>query len=1010
MMQNVAKGRVILKEEKMGKKSNRQRRIVKRIFSAFIAASLVSGITMVPTVKKAYAAAQKYEFEDGTMAGQTAEAVYEGTKCVDLHDHSTGDSVTVKVDVEEAGMYDLTIRYYQPKDRGAKSQYVLVNGQTAATVNFAITDEWKELNIGTYKLNAGENTITVEAFWGWTYLDYLTVEKATLPELKGNATLSDKKATQSTQGLMNYLADIYGKHSLTGQQETCFGVNEDEFNYLTKTTGKSPAVRGFDFLATNPLFGWEDGTVSRMIKWVNEEGGIATASWHWFAPADMSTYNVGDKLPYEQSAFYVNGANSVTTNFDASKIKDHTSKEYQYVMLSLESIAEKLKLLQDADVPVIFRPLHEAGGSGTADCSGEWFWWANAGSEAYKELWRLMYTTLTEKYGLHNLIWEFNSYTYENSKDWYPGDDYVDIIAYDKYNATDKPNESALSSTFYSLVKMYEGKKMVSMAECDTIPSVENIMDESAFWLYACPWYGDHLMSAQKNAPETLNKIYNSDLFITKDELPDYKTYGFEKPTETTSESQSETATETESATETETVTETESQTETESGTETTSEEVTTELEVTTTEEVTTEPEMTTTEEVTTEPEVTTTEVITEPEVTTTEVITEPEVTTTEVITESEVTTTEDVTTEPEVTTTEVITEPEVTTEEVTTQIESTTELSTTKQEETTSAYVPVNEVRLNYYHISFKAGVKHRLQATVLPENATDKKVTWKSSNPEIVEIIDEDGTFLTKKPGEAFVQATVDGITRGCVIHVVEDETTESTKESTTETSTEPETTTKEETTTQTETSTKPEVTTKEEATTQAETSTEPEVTTKEETTTQAETSTEPEITTKEETTTQAETSTEPEATTKEETTTQAETTSSSSQSGVQTPTSSTNPTENVEETKKNTSVAPAGKKKSIKKPAKVIVVKKKTGKSGKVTFIWKKQKNTTGYKIYCYRASKSKGKYKLYKTVKKNQVTISRLKKGKTYRFKICAYVKQGTAMKTGAFSRIQIIRIK
>jgi len=43
---------------------------------------------------------------------------------------------------------------------------------------------------------------------------------------------------------------------------------------------------------------------------------------------------------------------------------------------------------------------------------------------------------------LNNLIWVWTSYDYETSAAWYPGDDVVDIIGYDKYNAKDgKPNE-----------------------------------------------------------------------------------------------------------------------------------------------------------------------------------------------------------------------------------------------------------------------------------------------------------------------------------------------------------------------------------------------------------------------------------------------------------------------------------------------------------------------------------------------------------------------------------------
>ena len=581
------------------------RKFLKKVSVTLISSSLILGLLPIPqkqVVHAAETAATTYELEDGELTGD-AKVLTDENGVGYVYITGTEDSVTVKVNAEEKGMYDLSISYMLPKAMGdSKTQYVLINDQMAGSINFTSTEEWRDLNVGTYLLNEGENTITIKAYWGWMYLDSVSVQKASIPDLVGNTDLCDEKATSSAQGLMNYLADMYGKHSLTGQQENCNTDREEEFNYISSITdGKAPAIRGFDYLNINPLFYYDDGTTDRIIDWVNEKGGIATVSYHWFAPADMSTYELGERVEWANSSFYTNGAGSVNTNFDVSKVSDTSSVEYQYIMLSLEKLAPELQKLQEADIPVLFRPLHEAGGSGTSDYSGEWFWWAAKGPEAYKHLWKLVYTTLTETYGLHNLIWEFNSYTYENSYDWYPGDEYVDIIAYDKYNAEGAPNESALSSTYYSLVKMYEGKKMVTMAECDTIPSVENIEAESAYWLYACPWYGEHIESSAKNNPDTINEIYNSELFITLDELPEYKTYEA-KPIdpETTTEATTEAITTEELTTEiptTETSASEESTTEAATTEKTTTQSTTTEA--ATTEKVTTQ--ISTTETVTTE-------------------------------------------------------------------------------------------------------------------------------------------------------------------------------------------------------------------------------------------------------------------------------------------------------------------------------------------------------------------------------------------------------------------------
>ena len=124
---------------------------------------------------------------------------------------------------------------------------------------------------------------------------------------------------------------------------------------------------------------------------------------------------------------------------------------------------------------------------------------------------------------------------------WYPGDDVVDMIGYDKYNAVDGlPNLSSIASTFYSLVQSTGTKKMVAMTENDTIPSLENLVNDKAAWLYFCPWYKNYLTSEQNNPADNLNEIYTSDYCITLDELPDLKSYPISDEPQTTQPDTSE--------------------------------------------------------------------------------------------------------------------------------------------------------------------------------------------------------------------------------------------------------------------------------------------------------------------------------------------------------------------------------------------------------------------------------------------------------------------------------------
>lgn len=504
----------------------------KRLIGGGIACALAMNCLMTVPFSS-LAADARFEFEDGTQTGlarvMSEQSGYSGTGYVFLEDNA--DTISVTVTAPEKGMYELTIGY--AAIYGDKVQGLEVNGENQGNVSFPEGTGFEEMKFGTVMLNEGDNTVTILGNWGWTLFDYVSIAPAEVEELNQCNILSDPNATAEAQGLMNYMADVYGKNIISGQQETYGGGHngnyEWEFDYLQDLTGELPAIRGFDFMNYNSLYGWDDGTTERVISWVNDKGGIATASWHINVPKDMSSYNVGDKVDWSNATY------GVETDFSPTKIlTDKTSKEYLYFMDAVDLLATELKQLQDAGVPLIFRPFHEAEGGGGESAS--WFWWGKDGSTTYKALWHLLYDTLTEEYGLHNLIWEFNSYTYAKSYNWYPGNDYVDLVGYDKYNASaNNPNESAISSTFNGLVDMYNKYgKMIALSECDTIPAVDNMTSENAYWLYFCPWYeGDQdngKFLTLMNNEDTLIKLYQSETVITLDELPNYKTYEYTGP------------------------------------------------------------------------------------------------------------------------------------------------------------------------------------------------------------------------------------------------------------------------------------------------------------------------------------------------------------------------------------------------------------------------------------------------------------------------------------------------
>ena len=545
----------LCKTDSFFRRDNMRKKLLKRSTCAVLTAALTTaGLALPPKTTQISAAdtVLKYEFEDGSVSGGKiySEGWIGNTQEdgsgeeMDLTNFSgngfsyldqKGTTVRVEVDVPEEGLYELTIAYCEPYDTNKKVQYLNINGVNQGEVSFSHNLTFKETSGGVVNLKKGKNTIEFKAYWGYTFFDYITLKPASekLSNLSPTRELSNPNASQTTKNLYSYLCDQYGNHIISGQQEYCgehnynlwnspdvfIKDNEEEFEFLEKTTGKQPAIRGIDLLTYNSTTTWRDHAPERAIEWFNKYHGIPSLTWHWSVPS-----NKDDTEAY----FYVESANAQYTTFSISKALEEGTWEHEKLLADIDVIATELTKLKEADVPVLWRPLHEA--------EGAWFWWGAEGPENCKALYRLLYDKLTNEYGLDNLIWVWTGYTYATSADWYPGDDVVDIVGYDKYNAVDGlPNLSSISSTFYSLVQSTDCKKMVAMSENDSIPSLENLVNDKAAWLYFCPWYKNYLMSEQNNPTENLKEIYNSEYCITLDELPDIRTYkSGEDPTSAT--------------------------------------------------------------------------------------------------------------------------------------------------------------------------------------------------------------------------------------------------------------------------------------------------------------------------------------------------------------------------------------------------------------------------------------------------------------------------------------------
>ena len=471
------------------------------------------------------------EAEDCQGAGEPWTAIYDkkikGEYSGRGFVYLTGSTFSFNFTVEQDGMYQINAKVAQILDTGGRLQTLAINGvEYSYTVPYY--DTWTDFDFGVHRFYKGVNVVSFVPKYGYACFDTITISEPVFPDFSSVPTkLTDPKATASAQKLMDYFGSIYGKKIVSGQQEIYGGGNngnyELEFDFIYEKTGKYPAIRGFDFMNYNPVYGWDDQTTERVIEWVNGRGGIATASWHLNVPVDFDNYEVGDKLDWTKCTY------ATQSSFKTENTAVAGTKENDFYNAAIKLLAEQLLRLQDKNIPLIFRPLHEAEGNSNTDGSGAWFWWGKKGAKVYVEIWKYLYKQLTEVHGVHNLIWEQNLYAWSpNSKQWYAGDEYVDMVGYDKYNTVynrhdgknNGPNLDAETSIFYTLVNFVDNKKMVAMAENDSIPGLDNLIIEKSAWLYFCPWYGEHILDSSKNDPADLKVLYQSDYCVTLDELP----------------------------------------------------------------------------------------------------------------------------------------------------------------------------------------------------------------------------------------------------------------------------------------------------------------------------------------------------------------------------------------------------------------------------------------------------------------------------------------------------------
>ncbi len=300
--------------------------------------------------------------------------------------------------------------------------------------------------------------------------------------------LVSKYASEKTKALFRFLKSIYGKKFLSGQQYLLDGELEDMVYY--PITGKLPAIRGYDFMGVSSCKKTDD-QVDRAIEWATKCGGIVTMCWHWYAPNDMDDYSKGSSFYYETTNY------DHKTCFDISKAVTVGTKEYDFIIREIDMVSSELKRMADLDIPVLWRPLHEA--------DGNWFWWGNHNDEhreAYKKLWYIIFDRMENYHKLNNLIWVWNG----QDKCMQVNPNTFDICGDDIYSQL--PYDHSSQKERFGYCESISCGKMLTLSECGYIPHPENMLEDNVKWLWWLPWWGGFVYKTENHRPVFSNNGY----------------------------------------------------------------------------------------------------------------------------------------------------------------------------------------------------------------------------------------------------------------------------------------------------------------------------------------------------------------------------------------------------------------------------------------------------------------------------------------------------------------------
>lgn len=283
--------------------------------------------------------------------------------------------------------------------------------------------------------------------------------------LAGTATSAP---TATPADVLAYLNGIAGHHVVSGQHNA--EPNSAPTQYTDEVhaiTGEYPGLWGGDFL-------YEADSIAARQTMINEAkaqwaaGSLVTLMWHECPPT------IAEPCDWT----HVESVNGALTAAQWQQLVTSGTALNTAWLNELNLIVPYLQQLKDAGIPVLWRPLHEINDG--------WSWWG--GTQFTAALWRITHDYLVNTKGLTNLIWVWSvkdSGSTANLGTYYPGNQYVDVIALDPW-----VNGFPTTAWYQALQGMAAADhKPTALAEVGTLPTPAQLAGQPN-WTYFNDWAG----------------------------------------------------------------------------------------------------------------------------------------------------------------------------------------------------------------------------------------------------------------------------------------------------------------------------------------------------------------------------------------------------------------------------------------------------------------------------------------------------------------------------------------